>query len=72
MSKQFTHDQVLAVIRKEVDGSSMTAVAARIGVSTPFLSDILAGKRLVSETVAKAFGFEREVTTTMVFRKRAA
>ena len=72
MSKQFTQDDVLAVIRKEVDGSSMTAVASRIGVSVSLLSYILSGDRGVSDAIAEAFGFEREVTTKVIFRKRAA
>lgn len=72
MSKQFTQDDVLAIIRKEVDASSMTATAAKIGVSISLLSYILSGERAVSDAVAEAFGFEREVTTTVVFRKKAA
>lgn len=72
MSKQFTQDDVRAVIREEVDRSSMTEVAGRIGVSIALLSYILSGDRGVSDAVAEAFGFEREVTTTVVFRKQVA
>lgn len=72
MSKQFTQDEVLAVIRKEVDETSMTKVAARIGVSLALLSYVLSGDRAVSDSLAEAFGFEREVTTKVIFRKRAA
>lgn len=72
MSKQFTQDDVRDVIRKEVEQSSMTEVAARIGISISLLSYILSGDRSVSEAVAEAFGFEREVTTTVIFRKQVA
>ena len=74
MPKQFTQDDVLAVIRKEVEASSLRKTAERIGVSAPFLSDVLRGNRLISETVAEAFGFVREMetVTTVRFRKRAA
>ena len=74
MPKQFTQDDVLAIIRKEVEASSLRQTALRIGVSAPFLSDVLRGNRLISETVAEAFGFTREMetVTTVTFRKKAA
>lgn len=72
MSKQFTQDDVRAVIRKEADETSMTKIALRIGVSVSLLSYILSGERGVSDAVAEAFGFEREIVTQVIFRKKAA
>jgi hypothetical protein len=76
MPKHYIQDEVLAVIRKEVEATSLRKTAERIGISAPFLSDVLRGNRLISETVAEAFGFERKIetvtTVTFTFRKRAA
>lgn len=69
--KTFTQEDVLKAIRAEVEQSSLRQTAQRIGVGASFLSDVLRGSRLISETVAKAYGFEREVQTTIRFRKIA-
>lgn len=70
--RTFTQDDVLADIRKEVNQSSLRQTADRIGLSAAYLSDILKGNRAVSETVAAVFGYEREIVTNVVFRKKAA
>jgi plasmid maintenance system antidote protein VapI len=59
--KKLTENEVLAIIRKEVESTSGREVAKRIGVHPSYISDILKGKRNVSEFVAASFGFEREV-----------
>lgn len=69
--KKLTEDEVIAIIRKEVEATSGRAVAKRIGVSDSYISDILAGKRPVSDSIAFAYGFEREITTEVTFSKIA-
>jgi hypothetical protein len=70
MPKTFTHDDVLAAVRKEVAETSLLATAARIGVSAAFLGDVLRGNRGISEKVAESFGFHREIQTKVLFRKK--
>lgn len=67
--KTFTQDDVLAVIRVRTEATSIRAVARELGLSAAYLSDILLGRRAVSETVAEAFGFQREIVTEIRFRK---
>lgn len=71
MKKTFTEEEVKSAIWAEVNKSSLRKTAVRSGFSAAFLSDILRGNRGVSENVAKAFGFEREIITEVVFRKIA-
>lgn len=74
MPKQYTQEDVLTIIRKEVAASSLRRTAQRIGISAMFLSHVLNNKKAISDSVAEAFGFEREVikSTTFRFRKKAA
>lgn len=69
MEKNYTQDDVLAVIQKEIDSNSLRRVAKRIGLSAGFMSDVMNGNRQVTDTVAKAFGFERSVVTVVTFRR---
>lgn len=72
MAKELTQDDVLEAIRKETAKSSLRKVAIDIEVSAAFLSDVLRGRRDVSDKVAEAFGFIREVRITkqVVFRRK--
>lgn len=65
------HSLVVAAIRKETEKSSLRAVAKRTGIDPSVLSKVLSGRRGASEAIAAAFGFERQVITTVVFRKAA-
>ena len=67
--KTYTQDEVLAVIRERTDSASIRQVAREIGVSAPLLSDMLQGKKAVSDRVAELFGFRREVLTEIRFRR---
>lgn len=69
--KTYTREDVVAAIQKEIDKTSLRQTAKRIGISAGYLSDVLKGNRHVSETMAGAFGFTREVVTQFVFRKIA-
>jgi len=70
--KNLTEQDVLEAIRKEIEDSSLRKVAERVGVDAANLCRMLNGERVISDSVADAFGFEREVTTKVIFRKRAA
>jgi len=72
MPKTYTQEDVLADIRKAVEESSLRKTAERIGVSAGYLSDILNDNRAVSDSIAEAFGYEREIVTKVTFRKKAA
>jgi transcriptional regulator with XRE-family HTH domain len=67
----YTEDEVKAEMRREFAKSSMSQVAREKGISVSFLSDIVNDRpgTWVSEAVAQAFGFVREVTTEVTFRK---
>ena len=70
--KKYTTEDVIETIRKEINSTSLRQTARRIGVSAGYLSDVMRGNRTVSEAMASSFGFEREIITEVIFRKRAA
>jgi plasmid maintenance system antidote protein VapI len=67
--KTYTEDDVKEEMRKQFANSSMRQIARDLELSASHLSDILSGRQAVTETVARAFGFIREVTTEVTFRK---
>lgn len=65
--KEYTADEVRGMLwkrMKETNGAPLTqkALAVEIGVSTPFLNDILNDKREPSGKVLTFLGLERVVT----------
>lgn len=52
-------DQVLAEIRSA--GTPQNELATKLGVSPTYLSDVLNGRRDISDGLAKRMGFERVV-----------
>jgi transcriptional regulator with XRE-family HTH domain len=72
MTKRYTEEDVIRAIRDEISESSLRKVAVKIGISAAYLSDVMRGNRAVSESVAASFGFQREIVTEVIFRKRAA
>jgi DNA-binding transcriptional regulator YdaS (Cro superfamily) len=69
--KKYSQEDVIQAMREEVRRTSLVAVADRIGVSSAYLVDVRTGRRPVSEKLARAFGFEREIITEVIFRKIA-
>ena len=69
VNKSYTTEDVLKVIRAELEKSSYRKLAAEKGLSLGHLADVLSERTGISETVASAFGFVREVTTEIKFRK---
>jgi DNA-binding transcriptional regulator YdaS (Cro superfamily) len=72
MPKKFTQEDVLDEMRKVISVTSLRKTAGRLGISPAYLSDVLNGRRDVSDNMAILFGFEREVLTQIFFRKKAA
>jgi transcriptional regulator with XRE-family HTH domain len=71
MKTILTSDEILEQIREVISTSSLRQVAKDMGISAPYLSDILLGRRMISENVARVLGYERSVKTEVVFKKVA-
>ena len=65
-----TEEEVREEIREKTEASSLRQTAKEYGLSPAYLSDILAGKRDVSEHVAALFGFDKTVTTEVKFERQ--
>jgi len=53
---------VLEVLRKKCEGRTQTAVAAELGVSSAYLSDVLNGRKEPGAGILEPLGVERVVT----------
>ena len=60
MMKTFSDQQVIVWLKRKVRATSATKVAANIGVSAGYLSDVLKNRRRLTETIADGIGFELE------------
>jgi plasmid maintenance system antidote protein VapI len=60
---------VLDVIKARIGKSSLRTVARELELSAAYLSDVVRGRRAVSDTIAYKFGFDREIKTEVVFTK---
>jgi len=67
MKREFSTEHVMAELRQRVSGSTQAAVARELGISLQHVNDLLNGRRKMSERVAQALGYRREI----VFRKSA-
>jgi hypothetical protein len=63
-----TEDDMLVIVKEKVNGSRQCEAAKRLRVSTSLLSDVLNGRKGVSDQLAQKFGYERRV----VFVKKKA
>lgn len=66
--KNYTTEDLMRELRERVAKSSQRSVAAELGVSAQHMNDLMLGRRKMSESIALAMGYTREI----VFRKRAA
>jgi plasmid maintenance system antidote protein VapI len=60
MKKTCTAEEILEMVRRDVEASSQVALAKVIGVSSVYISDILGGRRPVSDRIANHYGFHKE------------
>lgn len=51
----------MSELRRQTRATSQKEVAQRIHMSRQFVCDVLQGRRGVTESLARALGFEREV-----------
>ena len=59
---EITHDEILEIIRQMVSKwGSQRAIADHLKISNAYMSDILAEKRDVSNSVAKRLGYTKIV-----------
>ena len=61
MQKTRTTEQLVEGLRQEVAASTFKLVAARVGISLPFLHDVVHGRRQVSEALGRKLGYRREM-----------
>jgi hypothetical protein len=61
--------QVLDEIRARVMAASLRKVGEETGFSAGYLSDVLLGRRAVSDKLAAAFGFSKRVETVVYYQK---
>lgn len=57
-------------LRKRIDRASLRAVAKELGISAPYLSDIMREQRKPGPKVLNALGIERQSETTVTYRKK--
>lgn len=67
MPKTYSQSDLLKVLNERIAGSSQKTVAEALGVTPQLVNDLVHGKRDISERIAKALGYTREI----VFRKAA-
>lgn len=69
--KEFTVEDVIAMMKKKQGDSSLRSFAGSLGVTPAFVCDIYKGRRLPGEMIAKHFGLQvvRETRTHFVLDK---
>jgi hypothetical protein len=60
MMKTFSDQQVIVRLKQRVRSTSATKVAASIGVTAGYISDVLKTRRRLTETIGNGIGFEVE------------
>lgn len=57
-----TNEDMLQILTNNiVNAGSQKKAAKKLGITPQYLCDIMKGKRLVSEDIAKQLGFERRI-----------
>ena len=62
-----THDDVLAVMRKEQGDMSLRQFALKLGFSAPYISDIYKKRRQIGRAVLRKFGLSKTVTVMVEY-----
>jgi hypothetical protein len=70
--KALTVEELLALMKKIQGEKTNTEFAADLGISKQYLSDLYSGRKIPSDTVSSAFGFEQKVLTRYVRSTTAA
>jgi hypothetical protein len=69
--KALTVEELLALMKKIQGEKTNTAFAADLGISKQYLCDLYSGRKIPSDTVSAAFGFEQQVLTRYVWSATA-
>ncbi len=56
---QITADDMVVAMLMEVLGSTQKELARKMNITAQFLSDVLKGRRAVTDVIAKYYGFRR-------------
>ncbi len=64
-------DIVLRELTKRLKTQSLRSLSGDLGCSHGYLSEIMAGDKRPGPKVLEALGFERKVTTTVVYKRKA-
>ena len=68
MPRTYTYEAVLNDLRQKAERIGQTQLAKDLGISLSMMNDLVHGRRDISERVAEALGYSREI----IFRKTAA
>ena len=68
MPRTYTYEAVLNDLRQKAEQIGQTQLAKDLGISLSMMNDLVHGRRDISERVAEALGYSREI----IFRKIAA
>lgn len=60
----------ITILQSRLDEKSLRAVASDLGISAPYLSDIMLGRRKPGPKVLKALGMERTVERVVIYRRK--
>ncbi len=60
MKKRYTRDEVLELLRKRQGERTQNDLAAELGVSSAYLSDVFLGRRDLGVKILEALGMYRE------------
>lgn len=61
----FTHNEIIAELKRRVADSSLRKVGTELGVSASYVHDILNNRRNISQRMATKLGYRLEVTKTV-------
>ena len=65
-----TENEVRQLLKTRIDKTgNVNRWAKENGFSSPFITDVIKGKRTISDRVAAALGLKRKVTKQVVFSK---
>jgi len=68
MQKTFSHEQVFRELCARASRVGQTELAKQLGISRSMMNDLLRQRRDISDRIAEALGYTREV----IFRRKAA
>ena len=68
MPRTYTYEAVLEELRRKAEEIGQTQLAKDLGISLSMMNDLVHGRRDISERVAEALGYTRQI----IFRKSAA